>query len=60
MIPQGARRANVLLVPDGQGTFVDQSLELNLREAGWVWNAKFADLDQDEWKDIYIVNGYFE
>jgi hypothetical protein len=59
LIPQGARRANVLLVPNGQGGFVDQALELNLREAGWVWNAKFADLDQDEWKDIYIVNGYF-
>jgi uncharacterized membrane protein YraQ (UPF0718 family) len=59
LIPQGARRANVLLVPDGNGGFVDQALEFNLREAGWVWNAKFADLDQDEWKDIYIVNGYF-
>ena len=59
MIPQGARRANVLLTPTDDGKFVDQALELNLREAGWVWNAKFADLDQDEWQDIYIVNGYF-
>lgn len=59
MIPQGARRANVLLVPGKEGKFSDQALELNLREAGWVWNAKFADLDHDEWQDIYIVNGYF-
>ena len=59
LIPQGARRANVLLMPDGNGGFVDKALEMNLREAGWVWNAKFADLDQDEWQDIYIVNGYF-
>jgi uncharacterized membrane protein YraQ (UPF0718 family) len=59
LIPQGARRANVLLVQQDNGSFVDQALELNLREAGWVWNAKFADLDQDEWQDIYIVNGYF-
>lgn len=59
LIPQGARRANVLLVPSAEGGFVDKALELNLREAGWVWNAKFADLDHDEWQDIYIVNGYF-
>ncbi len=59
MIPQGARRANVLLVPEADGTFTDQSLEFNLREAGWVWNSKFADLNHDEWQDIYIVNGYF-
>ena len=59
MIPQGARRANVLLVPGGDGKFSDQALEFDLREAGWVWNAKFADLDHDEWQDIYIVNGYF-
>jgi hypothetical protein len=59
MIPQGARRANVLLTPTSDGSFVDKALELNLREAGWVWNAKFADLDHDEWQDIYIVNGYF-
>lgn len=59
LIPQGARRANVLLVPQDDGVFVDEALELNLREAGWVWNAKFADIDQDEWQDVYIVNGYF-
>jgi uncharacterized membrane protein YraQ (UPF0718 family) len=59
MIPQGARRANVLLVPGDDGKFTDQALEFNLREAGWVWNSKFADLDHDEWQDIFIVNGYF-
>jgi len=59
MIPQGARRANVLLIPGEDGRFTDQALEFNLREAGWVWNSKFADLNHDEWQDIYIVNGYF-
>jgi len=59
MIPQGSRRANVLLVPGEDGKFTDQALEYDLREAGWVWNSKFADLDHDEWQDIYIVNGYF-
>ena len=56
---QAARRANVLLKDNGQGGFDEVALEYNLREAGWVWNSKFADLDQDEFQDIYIVNGYF-
>jgi hypothetical protein len=24
---------------------------------GWSWNAKIADLDNDGWQDIYVVNG---
>lgn len=59
LIPQAARRANVLLTPTPSGAFVDRALDFNLREAGWVWNAKFADLDLDGWQDIYIANGYF-
>ena len=26
---------------------------------GWTWNAKFADLDNDEWQDLFIVNGSY-
>ena len=59
MVPQGARRTNVLLVPEGDGNFVDLALEFNVREAGWAWNAQFADLDQDGWQDLYIANGMF-
>jgi len=56
---QGARRANVLLAPDGNGGFVDKALEFNLRESGWSWNSRFADLDHDEYQDVVVVNGYF-
>ncbi|MGI9289844.1 MAG: CRTAC1 family protein, partial [Gammaproteobacteria bacterium] len=59
MVPQAARRTNVLLMQNEDGVFVDKALEFNLREAGWVWNAQFADLDQDGWQDIYIANGMF-
>ena len=27
--------------------------------SGWSWNAKFADLDNDEWQDLYVVNGTY-
>jgi hypothetical protein len=51
---------NILLAPAGDGTFVDKAKELGLEVGGWTWNAKFADLDNDEWQDIFIANGgYF-
>jgi hypothetical protein len=59
MVPQAARRTNVLLAPTDDGKFVDRALEFNVREAGWVWNAQFADLDQDGWQDLYVANGMF-
>ena len=59
MVPQAARRTNVLLVQTDDGNFVDRALEYNVREAGWAWNAQFADLDQDGWQDLYVANGMF-
>ncbi len=60
MVPQGARRTNVLLVPDDAGSFKDLALGYNVREAGWAWNAQFADLDQDGYQDLYVANGMFQ
>jgi len=54
-IPQRLNQ-NVLLLPDGEGKFIDKAEQYHLDVGGWAWNAKFADLDNDEWLDIYIVN----
>ena len=54
-IPQRLNQ-NVLLLPDGEGKFVDKAEQYHLDIAGWAWNAKFADLDNDEWLDLYVVN----
>ena len=48
---------NVLLVPADGGRFVDRSAEMGVAIGGWTWNAKFADLDNDEWQDLFVVNG---
>jgi uncharacterized membrane protein YraQ (UPF0718 family) len=48
---------NVLLVSADDGRFVDRSVEHGVAIGGWTWNAKFADLDNDEWQDLFIVNG---
>jgi hypothetical protein len=58
-VPQAGRRVNVLLVPDGNGKYADKALEFGVRDAGWVWNAQFADLNQDEYVDLYLANGHY-
>lgn len=50
---------NVLLEGSGHGVFQDVSEEKAVSEGLWSWNAKFADLDNDEWQDIYIATGFF-
>jgi uncharacterized membrane protein YraQ (UPF0718 family) len=56
-IPQ-IRNRNVLLAKDGHGRFRDRAGELGVAIGGWSWNAKFADVDNDEWQDLYIANGH--
>jgi len=51
---------NVLLQGSKEGVFRDVSKETSSEEGGWSWNAKFADLDNDEWQDIYVATGRFE
>ena len=55
-IPQRAG-GNVLLFRTADGRFEDRAEAMGLTVGGWSWNARFADLDNDEWQDIYIVNG---
>jgi len=55
-IPQ-KKQENVLLQGSKQGVFQDVSSKTGSAKGGWTWNAKFADLDNDEWQDIYVANG---
>jgi len=55
-IPQIGGR-NVLLQGSKEGAFQDVSDKTGSDSGGWSWNAKFADVDNDEWQDIYIANG---
>jgi len=49
--------SNVLLQGTPDMTFQDISKEAKVETAEWSWNARFADLDNDEWQDLYVVNG---
>ncbi len=50
---------NVFFVRDGQERYRDRAEAMQVAVAGWTWNAKFADLDNDEWQDLYVVNGHY-
>lgn len=55
-IPQLLRR-NVLLVRGEDGAYAERAVEQGLEVGGWSWDVKIADVDNDEWQDVYIVNG---
>ncbi|MGI9462769.1 MAG: FG-GAP repeat domain-containing protein, partial [Aestuariivirgaceae bacterium] len=55
-IPQIPMR-NVLLANDGSGSFKDVTEAKGLGVGGWSWDVKTGDFDNDEWQDVYIVNG---
>ncbi|OOZ39085.1 hypothetical protein BOW53_12975 [Solemya pervernicosa gill symbiont] len=55
-LPQ-RKNKNVLLVGGNDGIFRDQAPQLGVDMSGWSWNSKIADLDNDQWQDIYVVNG---
>ncbi|MBT5026995.1 MAG: hypothetical protein HOM97_01245 [Nitrospina sp.] len=48
---------NLLLSGQPDHKFQDVSQQTNTSTAEWSWNARFADLDNDEWQDIFVVNG---
>jgi enediyne biosynthesis protein E4 len=50
---------NVLQVPQ-QSQFTNEASARGIDGTGWSWSAKFGDLDQDGFLDLYVVNGMME
>ena len=48
---------NVLYSSGGVGLVKNIAPQLNLDATGWSWSAKFGDLDNDGFQDLYVVNG---
>lgn len=48
---------NLLLSGKADHTFTDVSGKTKISTAEWSWNARFADLDNDQWQDLFVVNG---
>ncbi len=48
---------NVLYSPVVDGQPVNIARDMQLDGTGWSWSAKFGDLDNDGFQDLYVVNG---
>lgn len=42
----------------GLPRFLNQAGAVNVERGGWSWGAKFGDLNNDGWTDLYLTNGY--
>ena len=51
-----AVHTNLLFTPDANA-YRDVTAEWQAGYGGWTWNAKFADLDNDSWQDLFIAQG---
>lgn len=49
--------ANVLQVRQPDGRYQNVALTAGVDATGWSWSAKFGDLDNDGFLDLYVVNG---
>jgi hypothetical protein len=48
---------NVLNLQTTSGRFSSAASQYGTAATGWTWSAKFGDLDQDGFLDLYAVNG---
>ena len=51
-------RGNTLFANSQDGTFQDVSAEAAVTMGRWAWGAKFCDLNNDGWEDLYVTNGF--
>jgi len=61
--PGNLVQGNNLWVPtgdviDGAPRYLNQAGAVNVERGGWSWGAKFGDLNNDGWLDLYLTNGY--
>ena len=54
-MPQ-VKHSNLLYAPGATG-YREITSDWHAGFGGWTWNAKFADLDNDGWQDLYLSQG---
>jgi hypothetical protein len=42
----------------GGWNFEDHADSLGINDCGWSWGAKFADVNNDGWNDLFVANGF--
>ena len=56
-LPQVMNENVLLRWDEDAGSFVDEAEQAGVGFTGWSWNARFADIDNDEWQDLFVVAG---
>jgi hypothetical protein len=51
-------RGNTLLANNGDGTFEDVTVAAGVAPGGWAWGAKFIDMNNDGFEDLYSPCGF--
>ena len=51
-------RGNTLFQNNGDGTFLDRSVDMNITMGRWAWGSRWVDFNNDGWEDILVANGY--
>ncbi|NVJ47626.1 MAG: VCBS repeat-containing protein [Cytophagia bacterium] len=52
------RQTNTFYKQKANGRFDELSGKMGIQYSGWSWNSKFADLNNDEYQDLFVVNGF--
>ena len=53
-----ARGNSLFQQNSAEATFADVSVGAGVTMGRWAWGAKFVDLNNDGWEDLYVANGY--
>ena len=56
-IPQHMNENVFLQWAEDENRFIDVADDMGVGFTGWSWNARFADVDNDEWQDLFVVAG---
>ena len=55
---QRLARGNSLFTNGADGSFQDDSVDAAVFNGRWAWASRFADLNNDGWLDLFVLNGY--
>lgn len=55
----GAAAKNILYRNNGNGTFTDVTDVAGVGDRSWSWMATWADVNNDQFVDLYVVNGRY-